>query len=258
MPDVQEVFRMTTQKIRPEPGFVDRQYDHRRKQQRKRKIGAFAAAAVIGVAAVALIVNNLGGGESGTDIVDSPPQTAQEVATGFLDAYGAYDADRAIGYLANDADIKALMTEVGAQDVDGTVKEFRLLLSYLQAMGYTQILDPCEELGSSAAGTSLRCSFDFHALRSDEIELGPFGGSYFDLTVLDGRIVRASKFFATEGFSVEVWEPFAAFVSTAYPEDAAVMYVDDTYSEVRLTEASIRLWDEHTRGYVEEVQAGGA
>ena len=253
MPDVQEVFRMTTQKIRPEPGFVDRQYDHRRKQQRKRKIGAFAAAAVIGVAAVALIINNLGG-QNRTEIVDQPEPTAGEVATGFLDAYGAFDADRAIAYLANDADIVGLMTAVGAQSVDGTVREFRLLLSYLEAMGYEQILDPCEELASStSARTSLRCPFDYHALRSDEIGLGPFGGSYFDLIVIDGRIVRASKFFATEGFSVEVWEPFAAFVSTTYPEDAAVMYVDDTYSEVRLTEESIRLWEQHTRDYVEEV-----
>jgi hypothetical protein len=258
MPDVQEVFRMTTQKIRPEPGFVDRQHDHRRKQQRKRKMGALAAAAVIGVAAVALIVNNLGG-QNRTEIVDQPEPTAGEVATGFLDAYGAFDADRAIAYLANDADIVGLMTAVATQGVDGTVREFRLLLSYLEAMGYEQILDPCEELASSAsAGTTLRCAFDYHALRSDEIALGPFGGSYFDLTVLDGRIVRASKFFAIEEFSVEVWEPFAAFISTTYPEDAAVMYVDDTYSEVRLTEASIRLWEQHTRDYVEEVQAGGA
>jgi hypothetical protein len=55
-----------------------------------------------------------------------------------------------------------------------------------------------------------------------------------------------------------MWEPFSDFVSTNHPEDAAVMYVDDTYSEVRLTEASIRLWDRHTREYVEEVQVGGA
>ena len=257
MPDVQEVFRMTTQKIRPEPGFVDRQYDHRRKQQRKRKMGALATAAVIGVAAVALIVNNLGG-QNRTEIFDQPEPTAEEVATGFLDAYGAFDADRAIAYLANDADIVGLMTAVGTQSVDGTVREFRLLLSYLEAMGYEQTLGPCDQVTSSASGTSLRCTFDYHALRSDEIGLGPFDGSYFFLTVVDGRITQASKFFAIEEFSVQVWEPFSGFVSTTYPEDAAVMYVNDTYDEVRLTEASIRLWEKHTREYVEEVQAGGA
>ena len=34
MPDVQEVFRMATQKIRPDPGFVDRQFDHQRRTAR--------------------------------------------------------------------------------------------------------------------------------------------------------------------------------------------------------------------------------
>ncbi len=54
MPEVKEVFRMATQKVRPEPGFVDRQHDHRRKQERKRTIGAFALVAAL--AAVAAVV----------------------------------------------------------------------------------------------------------------------------------------------------------------------------------------------------------
>ena len=56
MPDVQEVFRMTTQKVRPDPGFVDRQVDHHRRQQRNRKIGAFAVAAAIGLATLVVVV----------------------------------------------------------------------------------------------------------------------------------------------------------------------------------------------------------
>jgi hypothetical protein len=50
-----------------------------------------------------------------------------------------------------------------------------------------------------------------------------------------------------------VWEPFADWVSRAYPEDAAVMYTDESYSNVRLTEESVRLWERRTRGYVREV-----
>ena len=50
-----------------------------------------------------------------------------------------------------------------------------------------------------------------------------------------------------------MWEPFATWVSKAYPEDAAVMYEDGGTSGVRLTKESIRLWERHTRGYVEEV-----
>ena len=50
-----------------------------------------------------------------------------------------------------------------------------------------------------------------------------------------------------------MWEPFASWVSKAYPEDAAVMYEDGGTSGMRLTEESIRLWERHTRGYAEEV-----
>jgi len=56
MPEVQEVFRMATQKVHPDAGFVDRQYDHRRKHERRRKVGTFAVATAIGVAALASIL----------------------------------------------------------------------------------------------------------------------------------------------------------------------------------------------------------
>ena len=58
MPEVQEVFRLATQKVRPDPGFVDRQYDHRRKQQRRRKVGAFAVVAGIGAVIALLVVRS--------------------------------------------------------------------------------------------------------------------------------------------------------------------------------------------------------
>jgi hypothetical protein len=79
--------------------------------------------------------------------------------------------------------------------------------------------------------------------------LGPFSGSSFELTVLDGKIVRASQNLETREFSPQVWEPFAAWVSAAYPEDTAVMYEDETLRTERHTEASIRLWEQHTREY---------
>jgi hypothetical protein len=50
-----------------------------------------------------------------------------------------------------------------------------------------------------------------------------------------------------------MWDPFARWVSKAYPEDAAVMY-EDAGGGVRLTKESIRLRERHTRGYVEEVR----
>ena len=53
MPDVQEVFRMSTQKVRQDPGAIERQLNRQRKSARNRKAGAFA---VVGCIAAALIV----------------------------------------------------------------------------------------------------------------------------------------------------------------------------------------------------------
>ena len=181
-------------------------------------------------------------------------QSPVEVATSFVEAVGASDAEQAISYLGDDADISNLIGSVGALGVEGTLGEFRLLLSLFEAQGYKQMLDSCKDLGSSAAfGTNLRCTFDYHNFRSDEIGRGPFSGSSYSLTVRDGEIIQARMDFGIEEFSTQMWEPFASWVSKAYPEDAAVMYTDETHSGVRLTEESIGLWERHTRGYVEEV-----
>lgn len=162
-----------------------------------------------------------------------------------------------MAYLADDADISPLLKSVGAMGQEGGRDEFRLLVSWLEAQGYKQILDTrpqgrtlaCEEQGSSASRATLRCEFAFHLLRSDEVGLGPFSGSYFDFTVRDGEIIRASTYWETAEFSPQLWEPFASWVSLAHPEDAAVMYVDETHSGARLTDESIRLWALHTGEY---------
>ena len=58
MPDVEEVFRLATHKVRPDPGFINRQHDHRRRQERKRRIGGLAVVAVIGAVVAALVVRS--------------------------------------------------------------------------------------------------------------------------------------------------------------------------------------------------------
>jgi hypothetical protein len=208
---------------------------------RRLLIGAVAAVALVLIGAFVVSQSR-----------ESAP-TAEEVATSFVEAIGAFDAERAITYLADDADISLMISSVGAQGVKGTLGEFRLLLSLFEATGYKQMLDSCKDLGSSASGSSLSCTFDYHNFRSDEIGRGPFSGSSFSLTVREGVIVQARMDFGIAEFSTQMWEPFASWVSKAYPEDAAVMYADETHSGVRLTEESIMLWERHTRGYEEEV-----
>jgi hypothetical protein len=219
---------------------------------------------VIGVAAVMLFL--LGACDGGEDApaADQPsvatgaPEepanaTAEEIATGFLEAFGAFDVDRATGYLADDAVISALL--IGTESVQGAEEELRLNLSMLEAQGYEQRLGSCEETGALVSGTGVRCPFDFHLFGSDEIGLGPYAGSYFDVTVLDGEVVRGSVTYEIEEFSPEMWEPFAEWVSTTYPDDAAVMYEDGSYTGVSISDASIGLWGRHVPEYVEEAQA---
>ena len=75
------------------------------------------------------------------------------------------------------------------------------------------------------------------------------------MTVLDGEVVRGSVTYEIEEFSPEMWEPFAEWVSTTYPDDAAVMYEDESYTGVSISDASIGLWGRHVPEYVEEVES---
>ncbi|HEU4529173.1 MAG TPA: hypothetical protein VFT80_14740 [Actinomycetota bacterium] len=218
---------------------------------------------LIGVAAALLVLAACdGGGEA--PAADEPPSPAadadaEEVASSFVEAYGAFDAEAAITYLAPDAAILDLIGSVGAhRGVEGTPEELPLLISLLRAEGYRQTLDSCEAQGDSASGTMVHCTFDFHLFGSDRLGLGPYSGSYFDLTIDDGEIVRASKYWEIAEFSPQMWDPFAEWVSTTYPADAAVMYEDETYTGVRLSEESIPLWERHVREYVREVKQGTA
>jgi hypothetical protein len=168
--------------------------------------------------------------------------TPSDVAAGFVEAYGAYDFDAASSYLAADADILGLGVDTSSGD------DFRLWLSLLEAEGYSHVVDDCEERSSTDTGTTIRCTVDFHDLRSDEMGLGPYSGTYFDLTVVDGEIVKAIKNWGIAEFSPQVWKPFAAWMSANHPEDVSVMGLDE--NRQKLTEASIQLWEERTKEYV--------
>ena len=237
----------STQNVEPEPGVLEPQHRRQHRGSGGKRIGALAAAAVALVLIAAFLIIQSGEEAPATDqtpvAAEAPENTvnakAEEVATGFVAAYGAFDVEQAMTYLVDDATIAVL----GAQD------DLRLLIPWLEATGYQQIVDPCEQVGNSASG-SIRCTFAFHALRSGEIGRGPFGGSTFDLVVRGGKIVEASQSWNIEKFSTQVWEPFANWVSKAHLKDAAVMYVDEGQTNVRLTEESIPLWERHTRAYV--------
>jgi hypothetical protein len=218
---------------------------------RRLLLGA-AAAAVLLIALIVVLVQSRDDAPATAKapvVAETPENTvnarAEEVATNFLEAYGAFDVERAMTYLADDATIASM----GADD------DPRLLMSWLEATGYQQMLGSCEQVGNSASG-SIRCPFEFHALRSGEIGRGPFGGGSFDLVVRDGKVVHVSQGWEIEKFSPQMWEPFATWVSKAHAKDAAVMYLDENLTAVRLSEESIRLWERNTQRYVDELKRG--
>ena len=108
---------------------------------------------------------------------------------------------------------------------------------------------PSEPTGTTP-DTTVSCPFEFHALRSEQLGVGPFGDSYFDVTVRDGEVIRARTHLDYEEFSPQVWEPFADWVSATYPEDAALMY-DESLNGVRLSARSNRLWEEHSTEFAQ-------
>jgi len=71
MPDVREVFQMSTQKVRPDQGFPDRQEFRQRRRTRNRKIAAYAMVAAIVAIAVIAIAEVAGNGPGDTSVPGS-------------------------------------------------------------------------------------------------------------------------------------------------------------------------------------------
>ena len=246
---------MATQKVRPDPGFTDRQQGLQHKRVRDRRLGAFAMVAVIGVAAIAIFIGTRGGARTSTPVDQPSPSFAPlpdpeavGVAANFVRAFRHLDAAQAQRLIADGADI------TGVTGTGSTSRDLRRDMAWLAATGFKQHYGPCMPSGSSALGTDVSCSFAFHALRSDELGRGPFGGSSMDLTIDQGKVVVASLTLNTETFSPRVWEPFAAWVSEHYPGDVDVMYTQPMSLESH-TPASIRLWRQHTQEYAHDASS---
>jgi hypothetical protein len=59
MPEVQEVFRLATQKVKPDPGALERQYRDQRSRVTRKKTGVYALVAALVVAAVLIGISAL-------------------------------------------------------------------------------------------------------------------------------------------------------------------------------------------------------
>jgi hypothetical protein len=120
---------------------------------------------------------------------------------------------------------------------------------WLQAAGYEQTLDGCEQGRSTGDIVAVQCAIEFHLFGSEQIGRGPFTGSTFDLSVRDGKVVSASLNYDLSKFSPQMWDPFRDWVRATYPKDFNVMYNNDGTLESH-TDRSNQLWAEHVQDYV--------
>jgi hypothetical protein len=60
MPEVQEVFRMATQKVRPDPGALERQNQSQRRRSIQQRVGGYAVVAIITITALLIAVFAIG------------------------------------------------------------------------------------------------------------------------------------------------------------------------------------------------------
>ena len=173
------------------------------------------------------------------------PTEAETVAANFLAAYAAYDADAIAALLAATRDVAGLWHPA----------DWRLGLRFMQATGSRVIVAECHEPRSSSAAVLVRCPFEYHGLRSSELGLGPYDGSYMDLTVRDGEIVSMAMQWVNieNGFSAEMLEPFTHGSPPRIPTTSPPCTSMRPEPE-RITPDSIPLWEQRTQEYV----AGGA
>jgi hypothetical protein len=127
-----------------------------------------------------------------------------------------------------------------------------LVASWRSATGFVLIPDQCRP--TSEPGV-VSCDYDYHGLRSEEMGLGPYGGSQLDLTVESGQVVSIDDQIEYEanGFSKQVWEPFAQWMQARHPKDVTVMYEPDLEYAVA-SPRSIKLWKARTKEYVAETR----
>jgi hypothetical protein len=176
--------------------------------------GLLAVAAVVAVTAwiTAWIVR--GDTEPARQPVDD--SHAEAVAVGFMEAAHAYNLDHAVSLVAEDAKLN------DAVDID----DWRDGLAWDEALRFSLADLSCREGKTTSAGTAVQCSYSFHALGSEELGRGPYGGGVANLVVRDGKVTSLEEDwpFLTNGFSDEMWEPFEAWVYQQDPDAARILY----------------------------------
>jgi hypothetical protein len=200
---------------------------------------AWIAGAVAAAAAVVVVVWAMGLTTGKPQSISPPPAAPAEpedVATAYVDAYASYDRPRLKSLLAGNA--LANWPNLSQANRADEAIEFRVLL------------DDCTTLYREGVKTRVHCTFDVHALGSEQLGIGPFSNNQFLMTVRGGKITESELLFdwPNNGFSVQMWEPFVAWVTKHYPKDVPVMI--DGNNNPRPEATSVALFHQHIADYV--------
>ena len=100
MPEIQEVFRMATQKVRPDPEALERQHRGQRRRVAQKRAAVYALVAVLLVAGVVVGISTLGSDDvqpagSGSNPTIAPQPEAEQTLS-IVDV-GSGDGDRVHG-----------------------------------------------------------------------------------------------------------------------------------------------------------------
>jgi len=173
-------------------------------------------------------------------VAESRAQAAVDLATAFLDAYFAHDADRSLQYLTD---------EGIASTSSDTPEEFRLKAIQTEVWRYQQRLtEPCQLEESAPTSVLVRCPYEYDAFGSDVLGVGPFTGNYLEITVRDGKVDSVNDHDMNyQAVSTAVWDPFERWARANHPEDDDMLFGDGW-----LTEESFRIWEQRLGEYLDE------
>jgi hypothetical protein len=264
MSDPRSLLERESQRFIQQDGAFERLRRRRDRKRRNQRIAAGVVGIAVFVAAIWIVTS--GGSSDRTQRPANEPSTvdstdaAEGLVRGFLAAFGAFNPEAAMTYVADDANLRGLIDP----PVPANKKSLSRMLALFEVVDYQQTITSCHATPLSS-GTHVVCGFAFTTIDAVELGRGPFTGSTFVFIVRDGMIVIATGNWNLDQYASQVRAPFAEWLAATYPRDFEVMYGSIPprpagFGQVhyRLTEESIRLFRLRTREYVKAVKQGTA
>jgi hypothetical protein len=206
-------------------------------------LAAAAAVALVAAAAAVWATSQRPHNVAPAQKLSRSDTVAIRTASDFVDALSLFNVSQARRLLAPGA------TFTGAVDT----RHWEVVMRFFQKTGGQIIPDPCAVLNRTGAEIVVNCPYEYQLMRSGELRLGPYTGSTFEITTRNGRVTHVNMYHATDanGFSTQMWSPFATWIDTFHHRDGAKMYPDwPRQGHWPATDQAIRLWSERTRQFV--------